>query len=97
MRSRQPNRRRGRPPLLNAVKRREICAIVACGGTRTFAGHYVGCSLDTIARAAERDPEFAARLRRAELGKRVGRLAPENSPLTAALAEMARIILSGEK
>jgi hypothetical protein len=59
--------RRGRPPLLNEAKRRAICAILACGGTRTMAAAFAGCSVDTIARTAQRDPEFAAQIRRADI------------------------------
>jgi len=97
MRRTDTNRRRGRPPLLDAAKRREICAIVACGGTRTVAARYVGCSIDTIARAAERDPVFAEQIRRAELGKRASRPAPKVSPSPTSLFELARDILLGGK
>ena len=59
------NSRPGRKPLLDEAKRREICEVLAVGGTRTMAAAYVGCSLDTIARAAKRDRAFAKDLRRA--------------------------------
>ena len=61
------NGRRGRPPLLNEAKRRAVCAMLACGGTRTMAAAFVDCSVDTIARTAQRDAEFAAQIRRADV------------------------------
>ena len=61
------NSRPGRKPLLDEAKRREICKVLAVGGTRTMAAAYVGCSLDTIARAAKRDRAFAEELRRASV------------------------------
>jgi len=54
--------------MLDDVKRREICAILAIGGSRTMAACYVGCSLDTIARTALRDPAFADQIRKATVG-----------------------------
>lgn len=56
----------GRPPVLDHVKKREILAIVAMGCSRRTAASYVGCSPKTILNTADRDPEFAAQLRRAE-------------------------------
>ncbi len=61
------NSRPGRKPLLDEAKRRKICEVLAVGGTRTMAAAYVGRSLDTIARAAKRDPAFAKELRRASV------------------------------
>ena len=61
------NSRPGRKPLLDEAKRREICEILAVGGTRTMAAAYVGCSLDTIARTAQRDRMFAKQLRKASV------------------------------
>ena len=88
--------RRGRPPLLNETKRSAICAMLACGGTRTMAAAFVDCSVNTIARAAHRDAAFAAAIRRADMQSILRKLrldAPdavrEFGPLTAILAEMA--------
>ena len=67
MNSSKKNSRRGRKPLLKEAKRRAICAILACGGTRTMAAAFVECSVDTIARTAQRDAEFAAQIRRADV------------------------------
>jgi hypothetical protein len=52
---------------LDETKQREVCAILAVGGTRRMAAHYVGCHPETIRRRALREPEFAAQLRRAEV------------------------------
>ncbi len=57
---------RGRPPLLDEIKRREILAILSVGCSRSTAADYVGCSVSTIQKTAERDPAFADELRRAE-------------------------------
>ncbi|HEY2838461.1 MAG TPA: hypothetical protein VGJ26_04905 [Pirellulales bacterium] len=61
-------------PLLDETKQREICAILAIGGTRRVAAMYVGCSVSTIARTALRDAEFALRLQRAEADMEVFQL-----------------------
>jgi len=55
-----------RPPILDEIKRSEILAILHVGCTRRVAARYVGCSPQTIQRTADRDPEFALRLARAE-------------------------------
>jgi hypothetical protein len=57
---------RGRPPVLDPIKRREILAILSVGCSRATAADYVGCSVSTIQKTAERDPTFAEELRRAE-------------------------------
>jgi hypothetical protein len=51
---------------LTEVKRREICAILAVGCSRTAAARYVGCHPDTIRNTAKREPEFAAEIEQAE-------------------------------
>jgi hypothetical protein len=51
---------------LDAAKRNEIIAMVANGSSRRVAARYVGCAPSTITRTADRDPEFAAALARAE-------------------------------
>jgi hypothetical protein len=53
-------------PVLDEVKRLEICAILAVGGSRRLAARYVGCAHETIRNMAERDPEFLGQLKRAE-------------------------------
>jgi hypothetical protein len=58
--------KKGRPPVLDDAKRREICAILAMGGNRETAARYVGCHRTTIAKTAERDEAFAEALSRAE-------------------------------
>jgi len=64
----------GRKPVLDKVKRAEILAILAVGCSRTVAAQYVGCSVSTIGRTADRDPEFAKQLREKEYGSEVGYL-----------------------
>ena len=54
--------RRGRPPVLDEVKKAEILAVLATGCSRQSAANYVGCDLKTIYNTAQRDPEFAEKL-----------------------------------
>lgn len=56
----------GRKPLLDDIKRAQICAILATGGTRSVAANYVGCTAETIRRTAERNADFREALNRAE-------------------------------
>ena len=65
---------RGRPPVLDDAKRREILAILTVGCSRRAAAKYVGCAPATIANTAARDPEFAEQLRQAESKAEVGYL-----------------------
>ncbi len=58
--------KRGRKPILDEYKRREILAILAVGGSRPVAAAYVGCTASTIRNTADRDPEFGRRLRDVE-------------------------------
>jgi hypothetical protein len=58
--------KRGRPPILDEFKKREILAILAAGGSRRTAAEYVGCGVSTIRNTANRDAEFAANLGQAE-------------------------------
>jgi IS30 family transposase len=53
-------------PVLDAIKKREIIAILSVGCSRATAARYVGCSRSTIQRTAQRDPGFADSLRQAE-------------------------------
>ena len=57
---------RGRPPVLDDVKKREILAILAVGGSRPTAASYVGCAVSTIHNTACRDAEFGQAIRQAE-------------------------------
>lgn len=57
---------KGRPPVLDEMKRREILAILAVGCSRRTAAWYVGCAVSTIQNTADRDPPFADALRHAE-------------------------------
>ncbi len=51
---------------LDPIKQREVCAIIAVGGSRRVAAKYVGCAPTTIRNTALRSKEFARRLARAE-------------------------------
>ncbi len=53
-------------PKLDKERLHEVCTIIAVGGSRSLAARYVGCSVDTIRRTAERNAEFAADMLRAE-------------------------------
>ncbi len=59
-------------PRLDDAKRREILAILSVGCSRRTAARFVGCSAKAIQEAADRDPDFAQRLRRAEHKAEVG-------------------------
>jgi len=63
--------RGGRPPVLDALKRPQIVAILALGGSRRTAARFVGCAVSTIQNTALRDPEFAEHMRRAEDGPQI--------------------------
>ncbi len=58
--------KRGRRPVLDDGKKREIVAILTVGCSRQTAAQYVGCAVSTISRTAQRDPNFAEQLRHAE-------------------------------
>ncbi len=64
--------RRGRRPVLDDGKRREILAILSVGCSQNMAARYVGCSQRTIRREAERDPKFAERLAQATCNAELG-------------------------
>jgi hypothetical protein len=64
---------------LTEVKRREICAILAVGCTRTVAARYVGCHPSTIRNTAKRDPDFAAALEQSESQHEIRHLARINA------------------
>ena len=66
--------KRGRRPVLDAAKKREILAIVAVGCSRTAAAAYVGCAISTIQNTADRDPTFAEKLRQAAYATELGLL-----------------------
>ena len=66
--------KRGRKPVLDGYKRREILAILAIGGSRRVAAKYVGCAVSTIQNTANRDPKFAEQLRQKEYGSEIGYL-----------------------
>lgn len=61
----------GRPPVLDHVKKGQILAILSVGCSRRIAARYVGCSPTTIQNTAEREPEFAKQLHRADHGAEI--------------------------
>ena len=63
--------KRGRPPVLDEGKQREIAAIISLGCSQAAAARYVGCAVSTIQRTAERDPAFAERLGHAKCNAEV--------------------------
>ncbi len=52
--------------MLDKTKRQKILALLANGSSRRVAARIAGCSHSTIARTAQRDPQFAAELDAAE-------------------------------
>ena len=65
-------KKRGRPPVLDDGKRREILAILSTGCSQAVAAEYVGCSVSTIQRTVERDPLFAESLGKARNNAELG-------------------------
>lgn len=51
---------------LTAKQRGEVCGILAMGGTRATAAHFVGCPLPTLLLAEQSSAAFAAEMRQAE-------------------------------
>ncbi len=64
--------KRGRRPVLDTMKKREILAILAVGCSRRTAARYVGCAPTTIQNTADRESEFAAQLEQAETRAEIG-------------------------
>jgi hypothetical protein len=63
---------RGRPPVLDAIKKGEILALLTIGCSRRVAAQYVGCARCTIERTAQRDPAFGAKLQQAKTNTEIG-------------------------
>lgn len=57
---------KGRRPPLDATQKSHILAILSIGGSRQLAAQFVGCTPQTIQRAARRDPAFAQAIRQSE-------------------------------
>ncbi|MEE9601721.1 MAG: hypothetical protein V3V75_00345 [Thermoguttaceae bacterium] len=64
--------KRGRKPVLDRIKRREIIAILSVGCSRRTAAKYVGCAVSTIQNTADRDADFAKQLREADCKTEIG-------------------------
>ncbi len=69
-----PNRRLGRPRVLDEPKRRQVCTLVSVGFGLDGAARYVGCAPSTIRREARRNAEFREQLRCADLACELGPL-----------------------
>lgn len=65
--------------VLDDVKKREICAILAMGGSRAIAAAYVGCHPNTIRKHILRDEAFAQAVEQAESKHEVAQLSYINS------------------
>ncbi len=66
--------KRGRPNLLDEVKKGQILTILSLGGSRAMAARFVGCTPRTIRNESQRDPEFAAALAKATDATELGYL-----------------------
>lgn len=66
--------RRGRPPILDAVKQGQVLALLSVGCSKAVAARFVGCVPATITRTARRDPQFAAALKQALCSPEIGYL-----------------------
>ena len=64
----------GRPRFLDDAKCREICALLSVGCRPDTAAFYVGCTVVTIRRELQRNPDFRQRYREAQVAARVGPL-----------------------
>jgi len=65
---------RGRRPVLDEMKQREILALLSVGCSRRVAARYVGCAPATIQNTARRDATFAEKLRQAPYNNEIGYL-----------------------
>ena len=66
-RTQRPAPGRGRPRVLDEVKRGEVCALISGGFSVRHAARYVGCSANTIQRELERNAEFQKAFRRSQM------------------------------
>ena len=57
----------GRPPVLDAVKKKHFCALVSVGCGIERAAQSVGCALITLRREVNRDPAFAQEVQNSRL------------------------------
>ena len=67
--------KRGRPSLLDAQKRKEVCSLVKVGCPLSVAAEYVGVSPGVIRYALRHNPEFAQEVKRAQVTSEVVPLA----------------------
>ena len=62
---------RGRPGLLDEAARNLVVTLLARGNSRRVVANFLGCAPSTITRTAERDPQFAAEVARAQQAAQV--------------------------
>jgi transposase len=62
---------RGRKPVLDETKKRQVVSMLLDGCTRRAIARFFQCSLSTISRTAQRDPEFGEKVARAERGQEI--------------------------
>ncbi len=60
------NPKKTKPKVLTTKQKSEVIAILSVGCPRKTAARYVGCSPAIITRTAEKDPDFAEQLQRAQ-------------------------------
>ena len=63
--------KRGRPPVLDDVKRGNIYGVLSIGGSMAMAAAAVGCCVRTIYNTMDRDPEFKQRVQEARAGHEI--------------------------
>lgn len=63
---------RGRRPVLDESKQREIAALMSVGCSQRVAARYVGCAPSTITYTIARNPRFADKVRQAKCSAEVG-------------------------
>src|SRR5687768_13874087 len=66
--------KRGRPRIVDEGMKKMLVALVAAGCSQREAARRGGCAASSVNLAAAQDAEFAERLRRAQLEKRLSRL-----------------------
>lgn len=58
-----------RPRILDTQKQQDLCKLIHIGFNLAAAAKYVGCSVLTIRREAQRDPQFGGKLRQAQFAQ----------------------------
>jgi hypothetical protein len=61
----------GRPRVLDDLKRRDVCTLIAVGCGMTETARYVGCSVSTVRREMAQNPDFKQKVRGAALSAQI--------------------------